>query len=174
AGAVLCVRLREGATPRFPPGAAQVSVEGAAFSWEESKPKSPQVLVEYRDGEQWKEASLGSGSLSSPDGLFVTAYHVMKYCLERQKEVSRFSDSVNCSTEHPVLRYKARIGDREFEIELISHLGERDSTEGKEIQTPDETLKHRDFVVAKLKAKPDERFSIWQLRDVNEGTINLN
>ena len=171
---ILCWYFPQRAIGSFLTGAAQFSVEGAAFSWEEAKSKSPQILVEYRDGERWKEASLGSGSLISPDGLFVTAYHVMKYCLERQKEVSRFSDSVNCSIAHPVLRYKARIGDREFEIELVSHLGERDSTGGKEIQTPDETLKHRDFVIAKLKAKPDERFSYWQLRDFKEGTINLN
>ncbi|HET8563080.1 MAG TPA: serine protease [Candidatus Binatia bacterium] len=170
---ILCLCFPPRALSSFLTSAEQLSVEGAAFSWAEARSKSLQILIEYRDEAQWKEASVGSGSLISPDGLFVTAYHVMKYCLQNEKEVSRFSDKVDCSTEHPGLRYKARNGDREFEIEIISHLGERDSTEGKEFQTPDETLKHRDFVVGKLKAKPNERFSYWKLRDSKEGTINL-
>lgn len=154
-------------------GSAQFSAEGAAFSWEEAKSKSVQILIEYRDGERWKETNLGSGSLISPDGLFVTAYHVMQYCLQKQKDVSQFSDNVDCSTESPALRYKARVDDREYAIELVSHLREEDSTGGKDIQTPDETLKHRDFVLGKLKAAPGERFSYWQLRDFKEGTVNL-
>jgi Trypsin-like peptidase domain len=154
-------------------GAAQFSAEEAAFSWEEAKSRSVQILVEYRDGERWKETNLGTGSLISPDGLFVTAYHVMQYCLEKQRDVSQFSDNVDCSAESAVLRYKARVDDREYAIQLVSHLREKDSTGGKEIQTPDETLKHRDFVLGKLKADSDERFSYWHLRDFQEGTINL-
>ena len=163
---ILCLCFPPSAIGSFLTDAEQLSVEGAAFSWAEASSKSLQILIEYRDGDQWIEASVGSGSLISPDGLFVTAYHVMKYCLKNEKEVSRFSDKIDCSTEeHPILRYKARNGDREFGIEILSHLGERDSTEGKESQTPDEILKHRDFVIGKLKADPNERFSQWKLRD---------
>jgi hypothetical protein len=98
----------------------------------------------------------------------------MKYCLLDEKEVSRFSDKIDCSTEeHPILRYKARNGNREFGIEIISHPRERDSTEGKDSQTPDEILKHRDFVIGKLKAEPNERFSQWNMKEFKEGTINL-
>jgi hypothetical protein len=171
--AILCIGFPPLARSNFLTGAEHLLVEGAAFSWEEAQSRSPQILIEYRDGDQWRRASLGSASLISPDGLFVTAYHVMKYCLRKQKEVSRFSERLDCSTEYPGMRYKARIGDREFEIEVVSHLAERDSTQGKDTQTPDETLKHRDFVLGKLKGKPNERFAYWKLRDFDESTVAL-
>lgn len=109
----------------------------------------------------------------SPNGLFVTAYHVMKYCLENQKGRSRLSTGINCSAQHPALRYKAQNGEAEYEIEVISYLKEQDSINGKSIQTPDETIKHRDFVIGRLKGEPQARFPYWQVRDFMEGTVNL-
>src|SRR5205814_8320850 len=119
-----------------------------------------------------QRANLGSGFLISSDGLFVTAYHVMKFCLESQKEKSRFSASVDCSAGPSAIRYKAENGDREFEVQIISHLKEVDSTNGKDIHTPDEIIKHRDFVVGKLKSDGAIRFSHWDLRDFEENKIN--
>jgi len=155
--------------------AEQLSAEGVKFTWAEVKSKSLQIILEYQDGEgNWKQANLGSGFLISPDGLFVTAYHVMKYCLLRQREVNRFSETVDCSTAQPRLRYKALNSDREFEIQIISHLRETDSTNGKSFHTPDEIIKQRDFVIGKLKAQPGIRFSYWQLADFKQGAISLS
>ena len=132
------------------------------------------IVVDYQDGDQWKRASLGSGFLISPDGLFVSAYHVMKYCLQRQKGTSGFAVNRDCSPAHSRVRYTAQNGDQEFGIEILSHLAEEDSTNGKDSHSPDEIIKHRDFVIGKLKAKPEVRFSYWALRDFDRGLINLN
>ena len=77
-----------------------------------------------------KRANLGSGFLISADGLFVTAYHVMSYCLLNQKSKSRFAETVDCSIANPRARYKAQNGDQEYEIQILSHLTEADSTSG--------------------------------------------
>ncbi|MGH7831366.1 MAG: S1 family peptidase, partial [Candidatus Binatia bacterium] len=119
-----------------------------------------------------KQANLGSGFLISPDGLFVTAYHVMKYCLRNKQGRHGFSVSVNCSTENPKLQYRAQNGGREFEIELISHLRKEDSTNG-DVQTPDEIIKLRDFVIGRLKGASGMRFPYWELRDFKNSTIDL-
>jgi len=167
----------------FPPSALgnylakaeQLSAEGVKFTWSEVESKSLQIILEYQDGEgNWKQANLGSGFLISPDGLFVTAYHVMKYCLLGHREVNRFSETVDCSTAQPRLRYKALNSVRAFEIQIISHLREEDSTNGKNFHTPDEIIKQRDFVIGKLKAQPGTRFSYWQLPDFKQGTISLS
>ena len=155
--------------------AEQLSAEGARFTWSEVESKSLKILLEYQDGEDnWRPANLGSGFLISPDGLFVTAYHVMKYCLLGHREVNRFSESVDCSTARPRVRYKALNGDREFEIQILSHLREEDSTNGKSVHTPDEIIKQRDFVIGKLKTQPGIRLSYWQLPDFKPDTISLN
>jgi len=155
--------------------AEQLSAEGARFTWSEVESKSLKILLEYQDGEEnWRRANLGSGFLISPDGLFVTAYHVMKYCLLGHREVNRFSESVDCSTAQPRVRYKALNGDREFEIQILSHLREEDSTNGKSVHTPDEIIKQRDFVIGKLKTQPGIRLSYWQLPDFKPDTISLN
>lgn len=133
------------------------------------------IVVDYQDhGDQWKRASLGSGFLISPDGLFVSAYHVMKYCLQGQKGASGFAVNRDCSPAHSRVRYKAQNGNQEFGIEILSHLTEQDSTNGQDSHSPDEIIKHRDFVIGKLKAKPEVRFSYWALRDFDPGLINLN
>ncbi|MGH7845540.1 MAG: S1 family peptidase [Candidatus Binatia bacterium] len=161
------------ATSAYLHGEAHLAAAGAEFSWDEARSKSLKILVESQDRDgTWRRAALGSGFLISPEGLFVTAYHVMKYCLEQQKERSRLATGVDCSAEHPILRYRAQSGDAEYEIEIVSYLKEQDSISGKKTQTPDETIKHRDFVIGRLKAAPQARFPYWQVRDFKEGTIN--
>jgi hypothetical protein len=156
-------------------GTEELSAEGAEFSWEDARSKSLRIVVEYQDRTgALRQTGLGSGFLISADGLFVTAYHVMKHCLENQKEKANFSGGLNCSAEHPVLRYKALNGAQEFEIEIISHLKEHDSISRASSQTPDETIKQRDFVIGKLKAAPKAVFRYWQIRDFREGTIDLS
>ena len=155
--------------------AEQLSAEGVKFSWSEVESKSLKIILEYQDGEgNWKRTNLGSGFLISSDGLFVTAYHVMKYCLLGQSEVNRFFESVDCSIAQPRVRYKALNGDREFEIQILSHLTEQDSTNGKTVHTPDEIIKQRDFVIGKLINQPGIRFSYWELPDFEQGTISLS
>jgi hypothetical protein len=162
-------------------GAEQLSAEGAQFAWPEVRSKSLKIFIEYQEGDgNWKRASLGSGFLISPDGLFVTAYHVMKYCLQSQKGASSFSVSTDCSAIHssavhslPVWRYKAQNDDQEFSIQILSHLKEADSTDGRDFHTPDEIIKHRDFVIGRLIAEPERHFSYWEMRDFEQGTISL-
>jgi hypothetical protein len=153
--------------------AEQLSAEGVKFSWSEAESKSLRIVLEYQESEgNWRRANLGSGFLISPDGLFVTAYHVMKYCLLGQREVNRFSESVDCATAQPRVRYSALNGDREFEIQILSHLREEDSTNGKNVHTPDEIIKQRDFVIGKLRTQPGTHFSYWQLPDFKPDTIS--
>ncbi|MEX0806748.1 MAG: serine protease [Candidatus Binatia bacterium] len=155
-------------------GAEQLKAVGASFSWPEVRSRSLKIVVEYQQDGEWKQANLGSGFLISPEGLFVTAYHVMAYCLYNQKAHSRFSETVDCSKSNPRVRYKAQNGDHEYEIQILSHLREEDSTNGKKLHTPDEIIKHRDFVIGRLKAGPQTRFSHWQLRDFEHGKISLS
>ena len=154
-------------------GAEQLKSVGAEFTWRDVESNSVKISLEYYDGSTKKRAELGSGFLISPSGLFITAYHVMTYCLEGRKESSRFDDRVNCSAAHPRARYIAQNRDHEYEIEVLSHLNETDSTNGKSSHTPDEIIKQRDFVVARLKADPGVRFPYWQLRDFTQGNIDL-
>jgi hypothetical protein len=152
----------------------QLSAVGARFVWADTKAKTLKIVVQYKDraGNQ-KRANLGSGFLISPDGLFVTAYHVMKYCLQTQKQTSRFSANIDCSMKNPPVRYKAINGEHEFDVEVVSHLKEEDSTSGKDYHTPDEIIKNRDFVIGKLKAKSGTRFASWTLKEYEQGTISL-
>jgi hypothetical protein len=154
-------------------GAEQLKSAGAEFSWRDVESRSVKISLEYQDGEVKKRVNLGSGFLISLDGLFITAYHVMKYCLEAQKETSRFAALSNCSENRPRMRYLAQTSDREYEIEVLSHLNETDSTAGKSSHSPDEIIKHRDFVIARLKAGPAEHFPYWQLKDFAQGKIDL-
>jgi len=48
------------------------------------------------------------------------------------------------------IKYLVVNGDREFELQVISHLDEADSTSGKDVHTPDEIITHRDFIIGKL------------------------
>jgi len=149
--------------------------QAVKFTLSEVKSKSLKILLEYQDGEgNWQQSDLGSGFLVSPDGLFVTAYHVVQYCLASEKEVSRFSGKVDCSTAQRRVHYKARNGDREFDFEILSHLREQDSTSGKNFHTPDEIIKQRDFVIGKLRAQAGTRFAYWSLPDFQQGKISLS
>lgn len=121
-------------------GAEQLKSVGAEFSWRDVESNSVKISLEYSDGNTKKRLQLGSGFLISPSGLFITAYHVMTYCLQARRESSRFDDRIDCSTAHPRARYFAQNRDREYEIEVLSHLNETDSTSGKSSHTPDEIM----------------------------------
>jgi hypothetical protein len=171
---LLCFSLASSAFANLITDPEELSNKGVNFTWPDVRSKSVKILLEYQNEEgTLRRVNLGSGFLISSDGLFVTAYHVMKYCLQGHKETVRFSGSVDCSSSQAGMRYKAENGDREFEVQIVSHLKETDSTNGKDVHTPDEIIKHRDFVIGKLKADSAARFAHWQLRDFEENKINL-
>jgi hypothetical protein len=154
-------------------GAEQLKAVGASFSWREVTSRSLKIIIEYDQDGILERTNLGSGFLISADGLFVTAYHVMTYCLQDEKNESRFSETVDCSVANPRVRYKAQNGDHEYGLEILSHLREADATNGKKLHTPDEIIKNRDFVIGRLKADPQTRFSHWELRDYDQDKISL-
>jgi S1-C subfamily serine protease len=159
-------------TANFLEGTGHLHTEGASFTWDEAEAKSLRIVVEFRaEGGAWKTAELGSGFLIAEDGLFITAYHVMKYCLQNKRSSASFGEPVPCSV-HPQVRYKAVNGGQTFDIDVISHLREQDSVDDKSSQTPDETLKRRDFVIGKLRTH-GRNFSHWRVRDFGEGVIDL-
>ncbi len=171
---VLWLSLSSSASGSYLTHPDQLSAAGAKFAWADTEAKTLKIFLEYKDTEgNPQRANLGSGFLISSDGLFVTAYHVMKYCLQAQKQVSRFSASIDCSASPSPVRYKALNGGQEFDIQIVSHLKEADSTNGRDFHTPDEIIKNRDFVIGKIKAKSDARFAHWQLNDYQQGTISL-
>ena len=155
-------------------GSEQLRSTGAKFSWREVESRSVKIALEYVDsGGLKKRAHLGSGFLISGDGLFITAYHVMSHCLTNRKDASRFDERADCSAVRPRVRYVAFNQDHEFEIEVLSHLNERESTNGKSSHTPDEIIKQRDFVIARLKNNAAQTFAYWQLKDFAQGKIDL-
>jgi S1-C subfamily serine protease len=157
----------------FLEGTDHLSAEGANFSWEQAEAKSLRILVEFNDSKgEWKTSELGSAFLISNDGLFVTAYHVMKYCLQNKRAAVSFAQPVSCSAENLQVRYKALNEGQPFEVDIISHLREQDSVGGKATQSPDDTIKRRDFVIGKLRTSR-KNFSHWQIRDFGEGIIDL-
>lgn len=150
----------------FLTNAEELAAHDVNFTWSEVKAKSLKIVVEHRsETGAWQRLNIGSGFLISPDGLFVTAYHVMKFCLEGDKETDGLAVNVDCSSGRDGVRYRALNGDREFDIQVVSHLNEADSTSGKDTHTPDEIIKQRDFVVGKLKGGPGVPFPYWQLTD---------
>src|SRR5262245_15910078 len=152
----------------------RLEAQGANFSWPEARSKSLKILVEYQDKDgEWRRASIGSGFLISSDGLFVSAYHVMKYCLQGQRGVTGFSVDRDCSPDHSRVRYRAQNNGREFGVKIVSHLTEMDSTSSKQFYSPDETIKQRDFIIGKLKAAPETHFLHWSLRDFAAGRIDV-
>ena len=166
--ALLCPSIVSG---EYLTGAEQLKSAGAEFSWRDVESKSVKILLEYQNGEAKQRIHIGSGFLISRDGLFITAYHVMKYCLEAR--ASRFAAHSDCSESRPRMRYLAQNGEREYEIEVLSHLNEADSTHGKSSHSPDEIIKQRDFVIARLKAGPPTGFPYWKLKDFAQGKIDL-
>lgn len=160
-------------TGNFLEGTDHLMAEGANFSWEEAEAKSLRILVEVKDSRgEWNTSELGSGFLISGEGYFVTAYHVMKYCLQTKKAAAGFASAVACSGEQPQLRYKAWNRGQFFEIDIISYLREQDSVDSKATQSPDDTIKRRDFVIGKLRTSRTN-FAHWQIKDFREGIIDL-
>ena len=157
----------------FLEGTDHLISEGANFGWEEAEAKSLRILVEFKDSRgEWATYELGSGFLISGEGYFVTAYHVMKYCLQTKKAAVSFADPVSCSGPQPQLRYKASNRGQFFEIDVISHLREQDSVDTKATQSPDDTIKQRDFVIGKLRTSRTN-LAHWKIKDFSEGTIDL-
>jgi S1-C subfamily serine protease len=151
----------------------ELNRQGVSFTWSDVRSKTLRIVAEY-SGENGtaQQVSLGSGFLISPDGLFVTAYHVMKFCLSDVRTTSALASSVDCSNSHNRIRYRAYNGERPFDIEVVSHLSETDSTSRKDVHTPDEIIKQRDFIIAKLRGASDRLFSHWQLRDYEQSIID--
>jgi hypothetical protein len=98
----------------------------------------------------------------------------MKHCLEAQREVRGLSVKIDCSSARPNLRYVAVNGADEFPVEIISHLKESDSTNGKGRQTPDEIIKQRDFVVGKLKTDGSRTFAFWRVKDFDPSSFDVS
>jgi trypsin-like peptidase len=144
--------------------AKQLLAAGAGFTWEDAQSRSVKILVQRRDQNSAVRSSIGSGFLISPDGLFVTAYHVMKYCLGNKQSQAGFSVALDCSKEHANVEYRALNGGREFEVEIVSYLPRADSIKG-DVQTPEETIELKDFVIARLKAPSGVNFPYWRLSD---------
>jgi len=66
--------------------ADELASQGVIFTWPDVRAKTVRIVAEYSDENGApKQVSLGSGFLISPDGLFVTAYHVMKFCLAEER-----------------------------------------------------------------------------------------
>lgn len=152
--------------------AKQLLAEGAGFSWEQARSRSVKILLQSKNPNgSVKRADIGSGFLISPDGLFVTAYHVMKYCLGNSQGQSGFSVALDCSAENPKVEYRAESGGREYEVEIVSHLKKEDSTRA-DVQTPEETIKLKDFVIGRLKGANGAPFSYWELKDFKKEMID--
>lgn len=148
--------------------------KGVAFTWGDARSRSIQIFLEYREATgAWRRVALGSGFLLSADGLFATAYHVMKHCLTSERENRALAAKVDCSTARPGVRYLALNEGREFPIEVLSYLKEADSTSGKEKHTPDEIIKQRDFVVGKLR-NDGVTFPFWRVRDFDQAAIDVD
>jgi S1-C subfamily serine protease len=151
----------------------ELTRQGVSFTWSDVRSKTLRIVAEYfAENGSSQQVNLGSGFLISPDGLFVTAYHVMKFCLADVKSTSALASSVDCSNSNKRLRYRAYNAERSFDIEVVSHLSETDSTSGKDTHTPDEIIKQRDFIIAKLRGPSDRLFSHWQLRDYEQSLID--
>jgi hypothetical protein len=151
----------------------ELTRQGVHFTWSDVRFKTLRIVAEYfADNGTAQQVSLGSGFLISPDGLFVTAYHVMKFCLADVKATRRLGSSVDCSNSNNRVRHRAYNAERPFDIEVVSHLSETDSTSGKDTHTPDEIIKQRDFIIAKLRGPSDRLFSHWPLRDYEQSIID--
>ena len=167
--------LRSPAFANFTVDPVQFAPKNVNFSWRDVKSKSLKIALEYREGNNTRRrVSVGSGFLISPDGFFVTAYHVMKHCLQNDRGSSGLYVRIDCSATSKNLRYVAVNGDKEFDVDVVSHLKESDSTRGKDTHTPDEIIKQRDFVIGKVKADASRVFSYWPLPDFDETAFSRN
>jgi hypothetical protein len=173
--AILVSWLPSQALGKIITNAEDLATRGVNFTWPEVKSKSLRIVLEYQaENGARRRANLGSGFIISADGLFVTAYHVMKYCLVGQELNQGLSVKVECSPAHSPVRYKAVNGEREFDIQVVSFLKEADSTRGKSMHTPDEIIKQRDFVIGKIAADIGTSFTHWTLREFDDSNIDLS
>src|SRR5581483_3363030 len=145
--------------------AKELQAQGPAFTWDHARSRSLKIVVQRKDA-NGPPALIGSGFIISPDGLFVTAYHVMKYCLENNRTRRSVSAAVDCSLEHPNIEYRALNNGVEYEIELVAYLTSEESTKSGK-QSPEETIKLKDFVIGRLKG-PNVRFDYWKLHDFGQ------
>src|ERR1051325_10491637 len=124
----LCL-LSGSASAEFMTGPEQLASQGAAFTWEEARARTVRVLLEsHKTDGTVVRAPLGSGFLISADGLFVTAYHVMQYCLQSERRESRLATSVECSAKRPGVSYKAEVAGQVYNVEVVSFGKENETT----------------------------------------------
>ena len=157
------------ATPSFAgfiTTADELANQGVNFTWSDVRAKTVKIVAEYSDENGApKQVSLGSGFLISSDGLFVTAYHVMKFYLaEKKRDSSALATVVDCSNPKNLIRYRAYNSEDQFGIEIVSYLSETESTSGKDRHTPDEIIKHRDFITAQLRGTSNQPFVLAATR----------
>lgn len=147
--------------------AKQLQAQGPAFTWDNARSRSVKIVLQPKAA--GSPAVIGSGFIISSDGLFVTAYHVMSYCLENNKGRRSVTARLDCSSEHPKVAYRALNNGVEYEIELVAYLTSAESTKAG-MQSPEETIQLKDFVIGRLKG-PYVRFDYWKLNDFTEGLI---
>ncbi|HEY1266204.1 MAG TPA: serine protease [Candidatus Binatia bacterium] len=146
----------------------QLQAQGPAFTWDNARSRSVRIVLQPKAG--GAAALIGSGFIISPDGLFVTAYHVMSYCLENNRSRRSVVARLDCSSEHPKVAYRALNNGVEYEIELVAYLTSEESMKAG-MQSPEETIKLKDFVIGRLKG-PKARFDYWKLNDFSEDVLD--
>ena len=145
--------------------AKQLQAQGPAFTWDNARSRSVKIVLQPKVA-GGAPVLIGSGFIISPDGLFVTAYHVMSYCLENNRGRRSATARLDCSSEHPKVAYRALNNGLEYEIELVAYLTSEESTKAG-MQSPEETIQLKDFVIGRLKG-PTARFDYWKLNDFTE------
>jgi hypothetical protein len=150
--------------------AKQLQAEGPAFSWDYARSRSLKIVLQPKAG-GGSSVLIGSGFIISPDGLFVTAYHVMSYCLENHRGRRSVSTPLDCSSEHPKVEYRALNKGVAFEVELVGYLTSEESTKAG-LQSPEETVQLKDFVIGRLKGPAGGRFDYWKLNNFAENLLH--
>ncbi|HEY6199453.1 MAG TPA: serine protease [Candidatus Binatia bacterium] len=148
----------------------QLQAQGPAFTWDNARSRSVKIVLQPKAA-GGPPVLIGSGFIISPDGLFVTAYHVMSYCLENHMGRRSVSTPLDCSSEHPKVEYRALNQGIEYEIELVAYLTSEESTKSG-MQSPEETIQLKDFVIGHLKGPASARFDYWKLNDFTKGLVD--
>jgi len=149
--------------------ARQLQAQGPEFTWDNARSRSVKIVLQPKAA-GGSPALIGSGFIISPDGLFVTAYHVMSYCLENNRGRRSVTARLDCSSEHPKVAYRALNNGVEYEIELVAYLTSAESTKAG-MQSPEETIQLKDFVIGRLKGA-NVRFDYWKLNDFTGGFVD--
>jgi len=115
------------ATPNFAGfiiTADELACQDVNFTWSDVTPKRSKSSPEY--------------------SLFVTVYHVIKFCLAVKKRgSSALPTVVDCSNPKNLIGYRAYNGEDQFGIEIVSYLSETESASGKDRQTQTPRLYNR-------------------------------